>query len=99
MWQEGRNKYADGRMTLASLACDAFKQLDVVLPNGDLVQATNDNEYKDLFLSLKGGGNPFGIVVGYHVRKGRVKEAQRFKADMLAYSRSSTLSASVGEAS
>lgn len=49
------------------LACDSFKALDVVLINGTLVQATATNQYKDLFFSLKGGGNQFGIVVGYTV--------------------------------
>lgn len=49
------------------LACDQFEQLDVVLPNGDLVTATKNNQYSDLLFAIKGGGNPFGIVVGYTI--------------------------------
>ncbi|PWN33201.1 FAD-binding domain-containing protein [Meira miltonrushii] len=50
------------------LACDQFTQLDVVLPDGSLVTATKDNQYSDLLLAIKGGGNQFGIVVGYTVQ-------------------------------
>jgi FAD/FMN-containing dehydrogenase len=50
------------------LACDQFVQLDVVLPDGSLVTATKDNQYSDLLFAIKGGGNQFGIVVGYTVQ-------------------------------
>ncbi|CEH17212.1 fad binding domain-containing protein [Ceraceosorus bombacis] len=50
------------------LVCDTFTALDVVLADGRIVKATADNEYKDLFKSLKGGGNRFGIVTGYHTK-------------------------------
>ena len=33
------------------LGCDSYVKLDVVLPDGSFVQATRDNEYKDLFVS------------------------------------------------
>lgn len=50
------------------LACDGFVQLDVVLADGSLVAARADNEHADLFKALKGGGNRFGVVTGYHVK-------------------------------
>lgn len=48
-------------------SADAFKELDVVLVNGDMVTATATNEYADLFRALKGGANRFGIVTRYEV--------------------------------
>ncbi|KAJ7130230.1 FAD-binding domain-containing protein [Mycena epipterygia] len=42
-------------------AADTFKELDVVLVNGEMVTATATNQYSDLFRALKGGGNRFGI--------------------------------------
>ncbi|KAK7450137.1 hypothetical protein VKT23_013020 [Stygiomarasmius scandens] len=49
-------------------SADNFVELDVVLVNGTMVTATQTNEYADLFKSLKGGGNRFGIVTRYEVR-------------------------------
>ncbi|KAI3604575.1 fad dependent [Moniliophthora roreri] len=46
---------------------DNYKELDVVLVNGTVVTANANNEYKDLFKALKGGGNRFGIVTRYEV--------------------------------
>ncbi|KAF8574997.1 FAD-binding domain-containing protein [Ramaria rubella] len=48
-------------------AADSFKELDVVLVSGQLVTATVDNQYADLFRALKGGANRFGIVTRYEV--------------------------------
>ncbi|KAJ6463919.1 hypothetical protein C8R45DRAFT_1024606 [Mycena sanguinolenta] len=48
-------------------AADNFKELDVVLVNGDIVTATATNEYSDLFRALKGGANRFGIVTRYEL--------------------------------
>ncbi|PFH49712.1 hypothetical protein AMATHDRAFT_194445 [Amanita thiersii Skay4041] len=48
-------------------ASDMFRELDVVLPNGDFVTATVDNEYSDLFWALKGCANRCGIVTRYEV--------------------------------
>lgn len=48
-------------------SADAFVSLDVVLVNGEMVTATVDNEYSDLFRALKGGANRFGIVTRYEV--------------------------------
>ncbi|EEB94433.1 hypothetical protein MPER_06755, partial [Moniliophthora perniciosa FA553] len=41
---------------------DNYRELDVVLVNGTVVTANANNEHKDLFKALKGGGNRFGIV-------------------------------------
>ncbi|PFH49706.1 hypothetical protein AMATHDRAFT_147027 [Amanita thiersii Skay4041] len=40
---------------------DMFKELDVVLPNGDFVTANANNQYSDLFWALKGCANQCGI--------------------------------------
>lgn len=48
-------------------SADAYKELDVVLVNGDVVTATVTNRYADLFRALKGGANRFGIVTQYEV--------------------------------
>ncbi|KAI3607893.1 isoamyl alcohol [Moniliophthora roreri] len=50
------------------LGCDTYLELDVVLVDGTLVTATEDNEYKDLFKALKGGANRFGVVTRYEVK-------------------------------
>lgn len=47
--------------------CDNYVSLDVVLPSGTLVTATQTNDYADLFRALKGGGSRFGIVTRYEV--------------------------------
>lgn len=45
------------------LACDSLLKLELVDVNGNLIQATKDNEHKDLFwASCGGGGGNFGIV-------------------------------------
>lgn len=48
-------------------SADLFEEVDVVLVNGDLVTATANNQYSDLFRALKGGANRFGIVTRYEV--------------------------------
>ncbi|KAH6901569.1 hypothetical protein BKA70DRAFT_1196861 [Coprinopsis sp. MPI-PUGE-AT-0042] len=40
---------------------DALVEADVVLVNGEMVTATAQNQYSDLFKALKGGANRFGI--------------------------------------
>ncbi|KAK1851925.1 FAD binding domain-containing protein [Colletotrichum chrysophilum] len=45
-------------------ACDQVVNYEVVLADGSIVQA-NDQEHSDLFRVLKGGGNNFGIVTGF----------------------------------
>ncbi|KAI8268133.1 hypothetical protein K4K58_006224 [Colletotrichum sp. SAR11_239] len=36
--------------------------------NGDIISATASNEYSDLFWALRGGGNSFAIVTGFHLK-------------------------------
>ena len=48
-------------------SADGYRELDVVLVSGELVTATSTNAYADLFRSLKGGANRFGIVTRYEV--------------------------------
>ncbi|KAK7729097.1 hypothetical protein SLS57_002329 [Botryosphaeria dothidea] len=43
-------------------------QFDCVLANGDIVSVTADNDYADLFWALRGGGNSFALVTGFHLR-------------------------------
>ena len=50
------------------MSCDGFLKLEVVLPNGELVTATGNNNYSDLFYFLKGSGNGAGIVTEYTVK-------------------------------
>lgn len=50
------------------MACDGFRELEVVLPNGDIVTASS-TQNADLFFGLKGGGgNAFGVVTKYTVQ-------------------------------
>ncbi|KAF7353925.1 FAD-binding protein [Mycena venus] len=48
-------------------AADNFKELDIVLVNGDMVTVTATNQHSDLLRALKGGGNRFGIVTRYEL--------------------------------
>ncbi|KAI9711343.1 MAG: hypothetical protein M1820_002330 [Bogoriella megaspora] len=43
----------------------SIKAYEVVLASGDIITATADNSYSDLFWALKGGGNSFGIVTRF----------------------------------
>jgi FAD/FMN-containing dehydrogenase len=47
----------------AGYACDTVTAVKVVLPNGTLVTATDDNEHNDLMRAIRGGGGNFGVVV------------------------------------
>ncbi|KAH8195738.1 hypothetical protein TruAng_010092 [Truncatella angustata] len=50
------------------IACDSFRELEVVLPSGDVVIASNTSN-PDLFLGLRGGGgNAYGVVTKYTVQ-------------------------------
>ena len=46
-------------------AVDRLVQLEVVLPCGKIVTATQKNEYSDLFWALQGGSGQFGIVTRF----------------------------------
>ena len=47
----------------AGYSCDTVVQAKVVLPSGELVTATDDNDHKDLLRAVRGGGGNFGVVV------------------------------------
>ncbi|KAL4919182.1 hypothetical protein BDW62DRAFT_209913 [Aspergillus aurantiobrunneus] len=50
------------------LACDSFRELEVVLPSGEIVAASEDTN-PDLFYALRGGGgNAYGVVTKYTVQ-------------------------------
>lgn len=50
------------------LACDSFRELEIVLPSGKIVNAS-EHENPDLFFALRGGGgNPYGVVTRYTVQ-------------------------------
>ncbi|KAI0468000.1 hypothetical protein F4859DRAFT_221895 [Xylaria cf. heliscus] len=50
------------------MACDGFRELEVVLPSGDIVTASS-TENPDLFFGLRGGGgNAYGVVTKYTVQ-------------------------------
>lgn len=45
------------------LTCDTLISLDMVTAKGEVITATKDNEYKDLFWACRGGGGGnFGVV-------------------------------------
>jgi FAD/FMN-containing dehydrogenase len=48
------------------LTIDTLIQADVVLPNGDIVVASQSSN-PDLFFVIKGGGNRFGIVLSFRL--------------------------------
>lgn len=49
------------------LVCDNVENYEVVLANGEVIQA-NRNQNEDLWLALKGGSNNFGIVSRFDLR-------------------------------
>lgn len=50
------------------MACDSFRELEVVLPSGEIVTAS-ENSNPDLFFGLRGGGgNSYGVVTKYTVQ-------------------------------
>lgn len=45
------------------LACDYLIEVEMILASGEIVRATKDNAYKDLFFACQGGGGGnFGVV-------------------------------------
>ncbi|KAK8032343.1 hypothetical protein PG990_002077 [Apiospora arundinis] len=64
------------------MACDSFKELEVVLPNGTITTASATSN-PDLFFGLRGGGgNAFGIVTRYTVQSHPIN---RFYAGTIIY--------------
>lgn len=49
-------------------ASDNVALYEVVLANGEIVDATRDNEHSDLYWALRGGGNSFAIVTRFDLR-------------------------------
>lgn len=64
------------------MACDDFRELEVVLPSGEIVVASPES-YTDLFFGLRGGGgNAYGIVTKYTVQS---RPVGQFFAGNLVY--------------
>ncbi|KAK6850521.1 hypothetical protein PG987_000155 [Apiospora arundinis] len=64
------------------MACDSFKNLEVVLPNGTITTASATSNPDLLFGLRGGGGNAFGIVTRYTVQSHPVG---KFYAGTLIY--------------
>lgn len=60
----GGNSYYSGRM---GMGCDSVANFEVVLANGDIVNA-NATENPDLWKALKGGSGNFGIVTRFDLK-------------------------------
>jgi FAD/FMN-containing dehydrogenase len=64
------------------LACDSFRELEVVLPSGEIVTASESTN-PDLFYGLRGGGgNAYGVVTKYTVQS---YPAETFYAGNIIY--------------
>lgn len=64
------------------MACDGFRQLEVVLPSGEIVNASA-TENPDLFFACRGGGgNAYGVVTKYTVQS---RPVSTFTAGNLIY--------------
>jgi FAD/FMN-containing dehydrogenase len=64
------------------MACDSFRELEVVLPSGEIVTASQTSN-ADLFLGLRGGGgNAYGVVTKYTVQS---RQIGNFYAGNLIY--------------
>jgi FAD/FMN-containing dehydrogenase len=55
---------------ILGFACDRVRAMEVVLPSGEIVFATAENRYGDLFWALHGGGGQFGIVTKFYQEAG-----------------------------
>jgi FAD/FMN-containing dehydrogenase len=83
----GGNSYYAG---LYGLACDSVANFEVVLANGNIVNA-NAEEHSDLWTALKGGSGNFGIVTRFDMYTfpaqdlwGGIRVATRSEGDTLA---------------
>jgi FAD/FMN-containing dehydrogenase len=64
------------------LAADSFREMEVVLPSGEIVTASG-TENSDLFFACKGGGgNAYGIITKYTVQS---RPSGTFTAGIVAY--------------
>ncbi|KAJ5410901.1 uncharacterized protein N7487_005260 [Penicillium crustosum] len=50
------------------MACDSFRELEIVLPDGQIVIASNTSNPDLFFASRGGGGNAYGVVTKYTVQ-------------------------------
>ena len=51
---------------LKGLTCDNILEAEVVLANGDIIKANANNQYRDLFWAIRGGGGGnFGVVTRF----------------------------------
>ncbi|CAK5284573.1 unnamed protein product [Mycena citricolor] len=66
---------------------DLIKEMDVVLPTGKMVTASETNAYGDLFQALKVGANRFGIVTRYelYVAETGTKDDKRWYGGIITF--------------
>lgn len=64
------------------MACDSFRELEIVLPDGQIVTASDESNPDLLFASRGGGGNAYGVVTKYTVQS---RPAGEFWAANLIY--------------
>ncbi|KAF2204036.1 FAD-binding domain-containing protein [Delitschia confertaspora ATCC 74209] len=50
------------------MACDSFRELEIVTPSGDIVKASAKENPDLFFASRGGGGNAYGVVTKYTVQ-------------------------------
>ncbi|KAJ5212173.1 FAD-binding type 2 [Penicillium cinerascens] len=64
------------------MSCDSFRELEIVLPDGQIVTASEDSNPDLFFASRGGGGNAYGVVTKYTVQS---RPAGEFWAGNLIY--------------
>ncbi|KAJ6072462.1 hypothetical protein N7467_010547 [Penicillium canescens] len=64
------------------MACDSFRELEIVLPDGEIVTASNTSNPDLFFASRGGGGNAYGVVTKYTVQS---RPAGQFFAGNIIY--------------
>ena len=64
------------------MSCDSFRELEIVLPDGQVVTASEDSNPDLFFASRGGGGNAYGVVTKYTVQS---RPAGDFWAGNLIY--------------
>jgi FAD/FMN-containing dehydrogenase len=64
------------------MACDSFRELEIVLPDGRIVTASNTTNPDLFFASRGGGGNAYGVVTKYTVQS---RPAGEFFAGNIIY--------------
>lgn len=64
------------------MACDSFRELEIVQPDGEIVTASNTSNPDLFFASRGGGGNAYGVVTKYTVQS---RPAGQFFAGNIIY--------------